>query len=65
MHPATNESMQWQCDLPMDMKALLATLREDARLAVHQAEQSQDSEWWEPNQPYEYDEDDDEDWENE
>ena len=65
MHPASNEPMQWQCDLPIDMKALLATLREDARLAVHEAEQNEDGEWWEPNQPYEYDEEDDEDWENE
>ncbi len=65
MHPASNEPMQWQCDLPIHMKALLATLREDARLAVHEAEQNEDGEWWEPNQPYEYDEEDDEDWENE
>jgi 23S rRNA pseudouridine1911/1915/1917 synthase len=67
IHPATGLPMQWQCDLPEDMKALLAVLREDARQEV-QAINEQD-ELWEPSHsnqglPYSYDAEDDEEWDD-
>ena len=65
IHPESGVAMQWQCELPADMKALLAALREDARQEVTQAEEAQDGVWWQPNEPYEYDEEDNEDWEEE
>jgi 23S rRNA pseudouridine1911/1915/1917 synthase len=65
MHPQTNETMQWQCELPVDMKALLAILREDARLVIQNAEENKDTEWWDPDLPSEYVETDDEDWDDE
>lgn len=66
IHPATGEAMQWQSEIPADMKALLAVLREDARLAVEASEEQGDALWWNPTEPYEYDESDDEDdWDDE
>lgn len=65
MHPVTNEPMQWHCDLPDDMKSLLAVLREDARLAVQHSEKNLDTQWWGSDQPYQLDEMDDEDWADE
>jgi 23S rRNA pseudouridine1911/1915/1917 synthase len=65
IHPATREAMQWQSELPSDMKALLAVLREDARQAVLAEEEKGDAVWWNPTEPYEYDDlADDEDWED-
>jgi 23S rRNA pseudouridine1911/1915/1917 synthase len=68
IHPATGEAMQWQSELPADMKALLAVLREDARLAVQAEEEQGDAVWWNPAEAYEYDDfagDEDEDWDDE
>ncbi len=63
IHPATGEAMQWQSELPADMKALLAVLREDARLAVQADEEQGDAVWWDPAEAYEYDDfADNEDW---
>ena len=66
IHPVTGETMQWQSDLPEDMKALLAVLREDARLAVLVSEEQGDAIWWDPMEAYEYDDfadnENDDDW---
>ena len=61
IHPETSEHMQWQSELPADMKALLAMLREDARIAVESATESQEDVWWDPTQGYEIEEFEDED----
>lgn len=58
IHPATGEAMQWHSDLPADMKALLAVLREDARHAV-EASDEESGEWWEGSV---YNAEDSEDW---
>lgn len=66
IHPATREPMQWRSELPEDMKALLAVLREDARQAVLASTEEENDEWWEGNVPYmggdedDWDEDDEE-----
>jgi 23S rRNA pseudouridine1911/1915/1917 synthase len=68
IHPATGEAMQWQSELPADMKALLAILREDARLAVQAEEKQGDAVWWNPAEAYEYEDfadNEDEDWDDE
>lgn len=67
IHPETGYAMQWQSELPADMKTLLALMREDARIAVESATESQEEVWWDPTQAYEYDDfenDDDDDWED-
>lgn len=61
IHPETGEHMQWQSELPADMKALLALLREDARIAVESAAESQEDVWWDPTQGYDIDAFEDED----
>ncbi len=66
IHPETGEAMQWQSELPADMKALLAQLREDARVAVLSAGDNQNEVWWDPTQAYDIDDfEDDDDWEEE
>ncbi len=63
IHPASGEAMQWQSELPADMKALLAVLREDARQSVQASEEQGDTLWWDPAESYEYDDSADiEDW---
>ena len=46
IHPASSEAMQWQSELPADMKILLATLREHARQAVQSTTEVNDYDWW-------------------
>jgi len=63
IHPESREPMQWHSELPEDMKALLAVLREEARLAVQASEEQGDAVWWDPTEAYEYDDfADNEDW---
>jgi len=38
VHPATGEAMEWQIDLPQDMKLLLETMREDGAPAAYEQE---------------------------
>jgi len=60
IHPATGEAMQWHSELPADMKALLAVLRDDARHTVEASEEASEA-WWEGGI---YSADDGEDWDD-
>jgi 23S rRNA pseudouridine1911/1915/1917 synthase len=63
IHPASREPMQWRSELPEDMKALLAVLREDARLAVLANEDVEEGGvWWQEGVPYEAEAFEDDDW---
>ncbi|MCE9633612.1 MAG: 23S rRNA pseudouridine(1911/1915/1917) synthase RluD [Methylophilales bacterium] len=65
IHPATGEFMQWRSELPEDMKTLLATLREEARLAVLAGTDEEDEQWWGEGLQEDADLEDDEDWDDE
>jgi len=65
IHPATGEFMQWRSELPEDMKAMLATLREEARLAVLAGTNEEDEQWWGEGLQEDADLEDEEDWDDE
>lgn len=58
IHPKTNEMMEWQIELPDDMKALLEAMRHE------DVEEGESFDFLPEDQPYEYDESD-EDWDDE
>ncbi|MFM9913906.1 MAG: 23S rRNA pseudouridine(1911/1915/1917) synthase RluD [Methylophilaceae bacterium] len=65
IHPATGEFMQWRSELPEDMKSMLATLREEARLAVLAGTDEEDEQWWGEGLQEDADLEDEEDWDDE
>jgi 23S rRNA pseudouridine1911/1915/1917 synthase len=58
IHPVTGEAMEWQNELPDDMKALLEAMRHE------ETEEIEPFHFLPESEPYEYDESD-EDWEDE